>query len=140
MTLYTTTAPFFSHNLYCVHVHLSHLFPLITFVINMMYLQIIYQHKAIQIPKMIKQKVLQLVCKQVRYGFSKKFSIYFLWSIIFVLTNYLQLLLYISYEQSDACHYKGFPSSNYKAKVSMNMYSARSNSNSRPVAPCVANR
>ena len=31
----------------------------------------------------------------------KKFSIYFLWSIIFVLTNYLQLLLYISYEQSD---------------------------------------
>ena len=31
----------------------------------------------------------------------KKFPIYFVWSIIFVLTNYLQLLLYISYEQSD---------------------------------------
>ena len=32
---------------------------------------------------------------------SHKLPIYFLWSIMFVLTNYLQLLLYISYEQSD---------------------------------------
>ena len=49
------------------------LFPLITFVVNMMYLQIIYQHEALQIPKMIKQKVLQLACKQMRYGFTKNF-------------------------------------------------------------------
>ena len=32
------------------------LFPLITFVINMMYLQIIYTHEALQIPKMINKK------------------------------------------------------------------------------------
>ena len=33
---------------------------------------------------------------------NKKFFIYFLWSIKkFVLTNHVQLLLYISYEQSD---------------------------------------
>ena len=45
--------------------------PLITFVVNMMYLQIIYWHEAIQIPKMIKQKELQLACKLVRYEFTK---------------------------------------------------------------------
>ena len=32
---------------------------------------------------------------------SQKISVYFLWSIKFILTNYMQLLLYISYEQSD---------------------------------------
>ena len=32
---------------------------------------------------------------------SQKFPIHFLWWVILVLTNYAQLLLYISYEQSD---------------------------------------
>ena len=41
-------------------------FPLITFVVNMMYLQIIYQREALQMPEMIKQKALQLACVQVR--------------------------------------------------------------------------
>ena len=31
----------------------------------------------------------------------KNFPIHFLWSIILVLKNYAQLLLYISYEQND---------------------------------------
>ena len=43
---------------------------LINFVVNMMYLQIIYQCEALQMPKMIKQEVLQLACKLVRYGFT----------------------------------------------------------------------
>ena len=37
----------------------------------MMYLQIIYQHEALQMPKIIKQKALQLTYKQARYGFTK---------------------------------------------------------------------
>ena len=37
----------------------------------MMYLQIIYQHEALQMPEMIKQKALQLACVQVRYGITK---------------------------------------------------------------------
>ena len=37
----------------------------------MMYLQIIYHHEALQMPKMIKDKALQLACKVVRYGFTK---------------------------------------------------------------------
>ena len=37
-----------------------------------MYLQIIYQHGALQMPNwIIKEKVFQLACKQVRYGFTK---------------------------------------------------------------------
>ena len=51
-------------------------FPLITFVVKMMYLQIIYQREALQMPKMIKQKALQLACKLVRHGFTKKFISY----------------------------------------------------------------
>ena len=49
------------------------LFPLITFVVNMIYLEIIYQCKALQMQEMIKQKAiqLQLACKQVRYDFTK---------------------------------------------------------------------
>ena len=39
--------------LYYVHVHFVPLFPLITLVVNMMYLQIIYQREALQIPEMI---------------------------------------------------------------------------------------
>ena len=31
----------------------------------------VYQHKAIQMPKMIKQKAFQLACKLMRYGFTK---------------------------------------------------------------------
>ena len=53
-----------------IRVHLCGIFPLITFVANIMYLQIIYQCEALQMPKIIKQKVLQLVCKQMRYGFT----------------------------------------------------------------------
>ena len=49
------------------------LFPLITFVLNMMCLQIIYQCEAFQIPETIKYKVLQLACKQARYGSTKIF-------------------------------------------------------------------
>ena len=41
---------------YYLRVHLSPLFPLITFVVKMMYLQIICQHEALQIPETIKQK------------------------------------------------------------------------------------
>ena len=37
----------------------------------MVYLQIIYQCEALQMPEMIKQKALQVACKQVRYGFTK---------------------------------------------------------------------
>ena len=47
------------------------LFPLITFVVNKMYLQIIYQREALQMLEMIKQKVLQLAYVQVRYGITK---------------------------------------------------------------------
>ena len=93
-------------------VRLSSLFPLITVVVNIMYLQIIYQCEA-----------LQNAVKLVRYSF-KEF-IYFLWSIKFVLTNYLELLLYISHEQSDLYVFittvKRLPCSNYKVKVSMNL-------------------
>ena len=35
----------------------------------MMYLQIMYQHEALQIPEMIKQKALQLSCVQVTQKF-----------------------------------------------------------------------
>ena len=52
-------------------IHLCGLFPLITFVVNMMYLQIIYQREALQMPEMKKQKALQLACVQVRYGITK---------------------------------------------------------------------
>ena len=52
-----------------VHVHLWGLFPLITFVVNMMYLQFIYQREALQMPEIVKQIVLQLACRQVIYGF-----------------------------------------------------------------------
>ena len=53
------------------HIHLCCLFPLITFVVNMMYLQIIYQCEVLQMLKVIKQKGLQLACKQVRYASRK---------------------------------------------------------------------
>ena len=73
--------------------------------------------------KMIKQKVVQLAYKEERYGFSKipyifpteynictdklpsAATVHFLWAKWFVHT----------------CHYKGFPCSNYKAKVKVNM-------------------
>ena len=42
----------------------------------MMYLQIIYQHQALQIPKMIREKAFQLACKVVRYGFTKNHYIF----------------------------------------------------------------
>ena len=73
-------------------------------------------------PKMIKQKMLQLACKLVRYGFTK--NLY----IKFVLKNYLQLLLYISQKQSylhmlviTDTIVKGLTCSNYKVKVNMNI-------------------
>ena len=56
-----------------VRIHFVPLFPLITFVVNMMYLQIIYQREAIQIPETIIWKALQLACKQARYGSIKIF-------------------------------------------------------------------
>ena len=62
--------------LYYVRVHLSPLFPLITFVVKMMYLQIICQHEALQILETIKQKALQLACKQVKYGSTEVFHIF----------------------------------------------------------------
>ena len=37
----------------------------------MMYLQIIYQHEALQMLEMIKQKALRLAYVQVRYGITK---------------------------------------------------------------------
>ena len=37
----------------------------------MMYIQIIYQREALQMPEMVKQKALQLACVQVRYGITK---------------------------------------------------------------------
>ena len=37
----------------------------------MIYLQIIYQSEALQMPEMIKQKALQLACVQVRFGITK---------------------------------------------------------------------
>ena len=55
------------------------------------------------VPIMIKQKQkgLQLACKQAKYGFTKNSPyIYYGVYIILVLTNYGQLLVYISYEQS----------------------------------------
>ena len=55
---------------------------------------------------------------------SQKFPIDFLQSIIFVLTNYLQLLWYISYEQSDLYMLvttKAFLVAIIKAKVKVNM-------------------
>ena len=76
------------------------MFVLITFVVNMIYLQIFYQCEALQIPKIMLQKVLQLAYNEAMYGFTK---IPFLWSIIFVLINYRQLLLYISYEYACTC-------------------------------------
>ena len=55
----------------------------------------------------------------------QEFIIYFLWSIKFVLTNYLQLLLYISQEQSDlymlVTTVKGLTFSNYQVKVNMSI-------------------
>ena len=39
-----------------IRVRLCGLFPLITSVVNMMYLQIIYQREALQMPRMTKQK------------------------------------------------------------------------------------
>ena len=57
--------------LHYVCFHFSSLFPLIAFVVNMMYLQNIYLSEAIKIPKMIQWKALQLACKLVRYGFTK---------------------------------------------------------------------
>ena len=56
--------------------YLSPLFPLITFVVKMMYLQIICQHEALQILETIKQKALQLACKQVKYGSTEVFHIF----------------------------------------------------------------
>ena len=95
----------------------------------MNYLQIIYQREAFQMWKMIKEEVFQLACKVVRYGFTKN-SPYnnFLWNIKFVLTNYLQQLLYISKKQSDlymlVTTVKGLTCSNYKVKVNnMNIHS-----------------
>ena len=87
---------------------------LINFVVNMMYLQIIYQCEALQMPKMIKQEVLQLACiwlhLYISYG---------------VLINYLQQLLCISQEQSDlymlVTSVKGLTCSNYKVKVNINI-------------------
>ena len=66
----------------------------------MMYLQVTYQHKALQMPEMIKQEALQLACEQGDKA-SQKFPIHFLWWVILVLTYCLQLLLYIFYAQSD---------------------------------------
>ena len=43
----------------------------------MMYLQIIYQREALQMPEMIKQKVLQLACVQVRWHHENSPYIYF---------------------------------------------------------------
>ena len=42
----------------------------LTFVVNTMYLQIIYQCEVSQKPKMMKEKALQLACKVIRYGFT----------------------------------------------------------------------
>ena len=39
-----------------IHFHLCGLFPLITFVVDMMYLQIIYQCEALQMPKTLNKK------------------------------------------------------------------------------------
>ena len=55
-----------------VRVHLWGLFPLYnSFAVNMMYLQIIYHLEALQTPKTMKQKALQLAFEQARYGFKK---------------------------------------------------------------------
>ena len=75
---------------------------------------------------MIKIKVLQLACKVVRYGFTNNSPyISYIWSIKFVLTNYLQQLLYISQKQSDlymlVTTVKGLTCSDYKVKVNMNI-------------------
>ena len=43
----------------------------------------------------------QLTCTEYNNVVYRLTNIYFLWSTIFVLTNYLQLLLYISYKQSN---------------------------------------
>ena len=37
-----------------------------------MYLQVIYQCEALQMPEMIRQKALQLACKQMRHGLTQK--------------------------------------------------------------------
>ena len=39
-----------------------------------------YQCEALQMPEMIRQKVIQLACKQVKYGFTKST----IWSIIYL--------------------------------------------------------
>ena len=83
-----------------VCIRLSHLFPLITFVLNMMYLQIIYQCENLWISRNDKAKSFNWPINKQDMA-SQKNPIYFQWSIISVLTNYLQLLLYISHEQSD---------------------------------------
>ena len=55
--------------------HFISLFPLITCFVNMMYLQIIQQRESLQMPKLMKQKALQLACQLVRYGFTKIYHI-----------------------------------------------------------------
>ena len=77
------------------------LFTSITSVVNMMYLKIIYQCKALQVLKAIKQKGFQLACKQAKYEFTKVSHIAIPIEGNAVLTNQRQLLLYISYEHSD---------------------------------------
>ena len=56
---------------------------------------------------------------------SQKFTIHFLWSIKFVLTDYLQLSLYISQEQSDlymlVTTVKVLTCNNCKVKVNINI-------------------
>ena len=65
-----------------------------------MYPQIIYQHEALQMPKMIKQKGLQLACKQVRYGFTKIPHIFPIEYNICI-DKLPGAALYISYKKSD---------------------------------------
>ena len=47
---------YFTSVLNYIRIDLWALFPLITFAVYMIYLQIIYQHEALQMPEMIKQK------------------------------------------------------------------------------------
>ena len=69
----TCTSPCYNYILYYIRYHLKSLSPLITFIVNMMYLLIKYQHEALQMPKTMGQNMLQLFCNQVRYGFTKIF-------------------------------------------------------------------
>ena len=72
------------------------LFPLISYVDNMMYLPVIHQCKALQILKLMK---LQFVCKQVRYCFIND-SPYVSYG---VLTNLFTAATVLFYELSDLC-------------------------------------